>query len=269
MLKILNTISVLSLSVLMTACMGGGKGGSGGSEGAAVRMRLIDAPVAGVQYIVDGNSDITLADGSFYCLEDQPSVQFFIGGIQLGSVACEAGAHVYPMDLISEGGAVTINNFDTSSIAAKAALLLVTLNASSTSDQPETYNGTNFGPSSLNVAQVYRTLLQGYDDSIFDPANEAQFISLINDIRCYNTYGGALAGCAAAHPSDINAMPTPTGVFYVATGTTVNTGATALATNIAGYDVYSLYLDATSLEGALEGVVHHMQNSIQVYGTGN
>lgn len=170
------------MSLLLVSCMGG----AGKKEGKSVKAYLIDAPVHGVEYInPDGGRDITLIDGSFYCTIGS-NVQFFVGGIKLGSVACSEGAKVYPMDLLPEAG-VSREIFDTNSLSARVALLLLTISPyNNLWNRPETYTTSDRGPSSLVVSMVDRQLLNSYTEAVFD--NDAAFVELINKYRCVQPY---------------------------------------------------------------------------------
>ncbi len=229
--RLLSCVSLMAL----VACNGGG-GGSG--SGRSVKAYLLDAPVDGVEYVnPDGVRDITYNGGGFYCNPGK-SVQFFIGGINLGQVTCVENAKVYPMDLISEPG-VTKNNFDSSSTSAKISLFLLTLNF----EKPESYDAMNFGPSTISVGMPYRSLLDGVSKSVFN--NDASTLAFINKLRC-NVFSSHLLDL---YPPDENGavweLPTP---------------ADFESCNDNTHD-----LNLAGLQDALEGAVIHMEKTIMVH----
>lgn len=247
--KKMNNAMVISMVILMTACNGGGS--KGGPESNVVKSQLIDAPVQGVEYInPDGNRDITLADGSYYCTPGEQT-QFFVGGINLGSIACVENAVVYPMDLLPQDGA-TKSTFDTTKAATKAALLLLTIDF----ERPEQYDnsGSNHGPASLYVSMESRSLLDSYNDSVFQLGNEAALSDLIQDIRCWNMKGPIIA--AADGKVDGNGAITYTKAEL----------ATKLADCRATYSGdNAIYDPAFDLNAALAGAVIHMEYSVQAF----
>ena len=99
-------ISLLPLTVLLTACLGGGGGGSDGdSAGAAGKTgRLVDSAVSGVSYSTASFSGSTNADGE-YLYKEGETVTFRIGDIVFPAVT--AKGVLTPLDL---AGSTDIND---------------------------------------------------------------------------------------------------------------------------------------------------------------
>lgn len=187
-----NLFILLSLTLAMVTSCGKKDDSSGGEEDeSVVKARFIDAPVQGVEYRnPDGNRDITLNDGSYYCKVGE-NTRFFIGGILLGEVECIENNKVYPMDLVSDGS--TINQFDTSDQSTRVALLLLTLTVynNQSVNKVENYTTSDRGPSSIVIGLSDRQMLQNYDNTIF--TDDAKLLVLINKIRCFQEGTSTLA----------------------------------------------------------------------------
>lgn len=282
MRKLTNLFSILVLFITVSACNSSG-GGSGGKNGNSVRAQLIDAPVSGVQYIdITGESDITLHDGTFYCVEGE-EVQFFVGGINLGKVTCIEGAKVYPQDLLPESG-VTKNAFDSSSLTARAVLLLLSINPGDSQMGGKLYYPEWFldssklvaaglpsdyrGPANIGVTAPARALLQGYTNSVF--TDDAKLKELVEDLRCWTQRNGIDEDDETANNSDDNMDGVITNGPIQPITTLAECRAKyhdedpAFGWVIADHleKVYDPAFNASAFNDALEGSVLHLEKSL-------
>ena len=99
----------LVLSLLLSACSGGGGDSSSGTPTAStVTGQFIDAPVQGLGYLCSsGKRDKTNSNGEYVCNVGD-NVTFFIGSVEIGTAVAQTNA-ITPYTLFPNNNTATIN----------------------------------------------------------------------------------------------------------------------------------------------------------------
>ena len=106
--NILSIVTSLVTAIVLGACSGGGGSSSDPVTATTVTGQFIDAPVQGLGYLCSsGKRDKTNSNGEYICNVGD-NVTFFIGSVELGTVAAQSAA-ITPYTLFPNNRDAAIN----------------------------------------------------------------------------------------------------------------------------------------------------------------